>query len=443
MIGYICLNERKIDLNHFRYEIGKIYKSKINCFNTLEDLLIYYHYQRSMRFFKVKFSEKNSTLLCNDVERIIKEFKIVKEVDYSKLTNSDNYGIQLLSTEKNKEESMLEKFSSSDNPSALIAVINAGVDKYLDKLIKRNKSVSLILSKYKRKKDIERFINSKDSELVSIIAGFGISKYLDYLSRKAKSGEKKYVIAAFGGRIKDVKKYLEMISEKNDYSFSSVVKTIIEKLDRNNTRPICFEGNNIFSSLEYNFSFSELFCKYIEKYKKYINLNFIPFDYFYKNRCLFDVIDGDELKTNPIEKINLIKSKEINNISNSTYYSNVSKGRYIFSKYIKSIFSIIDLYSEKEAEYFAKKVDASNLKIVSCDEEFFINIKNSNLDFYEVVDYIFDIFKNEGFRYIDFDFMNDYFKLIKFSESFKRTNLISYMMKNTNLLFSRFNSFNF
>lgn len=218
MIGYICLNKRKIDLNHFRYEIGKIYKSKINCFNTLEDLLIYYHYQGSMRFFKVKFSEKNSITLCNNVERIIKEFKIVKEVDYSKLTNSDNYNIQLLSTEKNKEESMLEKFSSSDNPSALIAVINAGVDKYLDKLIKRNKSVSLILNKYKRKKDIETFINSKDLELVSIIAGFGISKYLDYLSRKAKSGEKKYVIAAFGGRIKDVRKYLEMISEKNDFN---------------------------------------------------------------------------------------------------------------------------------------------------------------------------------------------------------------------------------
>jgi hypothetical protein len=218
MIGYICLNKRKIDLNHFRYEIGKIYKSKINCFDTLEDLLIYYHYQGSMRFFKVRFSEKNSTLLCNDVERIIKEFKIVKEVDYSKLTNSDNYGIQLLSTEKNKEESMLEKFSSSDNPSALIAVINAGVNKYLDKLIKRNKSVSLILSKYKRKKDIEMFINSGNLELVAIIAGFGISKYLDYLSKKAKSREKKYVIAAFGGRIKDVKKYLEMISEKNDFN---------------------------------------------------------------------------------------------------------------------------------------------------------------------------------------------------------------------------------
>ena len=216
MIGYICLNKRKMDLKYVRYEIGKIYKSKINCFDTLENLLMYY--QWNMRFFKVTFSEKNSITSCNDVEKIISEFKIVKEIDYSKLINSDNYGIQLLSAEKNKEESMLEKFSSSDNSSALIAVINAGVDKYLDKLIKRNRCVSLILSKYKRKKDIEMFINSGNLELVAIIAGFGISKYLDYLSKKAKSGEKKYVIAAFGGRIKDVKKYLEMISEKNDFN---------------------------------------------------------------------------------------------------------------------------------------------------------------------------------------------------------------------------------
>lgn len=216
MIGYICLNERKMDSNHIRYEIGKIYKNKITCFDTLEDLLIYH--KLDIRFFKIKFSEKNSTLLCNDVERTITEFKIVKEIDYSKLINSDNYNIQLLSAVKNKEESVLEKFSNSDNSSTLTAVINAGVDKYLDKLIKRNRCVSYILSKYKRKKDIEMFINSGNLELVTIIAGFGISKYLDYLSRKAKSGEKKYVIAAFGGRIKDVEKYLEMISEKNDFN---------------------------------------------------------------------------------------------------------------------------------------------------------------------------------------------------------------------------------
>ena len=50
MIGYICLNERKMNSNHVRYEIGKIYKSKKTCFDTLEDLLIYY--QGHMRFFK-------------------------------------------------------------------------------------------------------------------------------------------------------------------------------------------------------------------------------------------------------------------------------------------------------------------------------------------------------------------------------------------------------
>lgn len=215
MIGYICLNERKMDSNHVRYQIGKIYKSKITCFDTLEDLLIYN--KECMRVFEIRFREKNSVLLCNNVERIISEFKIVKEIDYSKLINSDNYLIQLLSIVKNKEESMLEKFLDSDNPSALTAVINAGVDKYLDKLIKRNKCVPYILSKYKRKKDIETFINSGNLELVAIIAGFGISKYLDYLSRKAKSGEQKYIIAAFGGRIKDVKEYLKMISERNDF----------------------------------------------------------------------------------------------------------------------------------------------------------------------------------------------------------------------------------
>lgn len=189
MIGYICLNERKMDSNHVRYEIGKIYKNKITCFDTLEDLLIYH--KLDIRFFKIKFSEKNSTLLCNDVERTITEFKIVKEIDYSKLINSDNYNIQLLSAVKNKEESVLEKFSNSDNSSALTAVINAGVDKYLDKLIKRNRCVSYILSKYKRKKDIEMFINSGNLELVAIIAGFGISKYLDYLSKKNQKWRKK------------------------------------------------------------------------------------------------------------------------------------------------------------------------------------------------------------------------------------------------------------
>lgn len=76
------------------------------------------------------------------------------------------------------------------------------------------------------------------------------------------------------------------------------------------------------------------------------------------------------------------------------------------------------------------------------NEKFFINIKNNNLNFYDVVDFIFDVFENEGFKNIDIDFINDYFNFINFSELFKRKNLISYMMKNTNLSFSRFNSFN-
>ena len=103
----------------------------------------------------------------------------------------------------------------------------------------------------------------------------------------------------------------------------------------------------------------------------------------------------------------------------------------------------MDLYSIKEAEYFAKKVDESNLKISLFNEKFFINIKRNNLNFYDVVDFIFDVFENEGFANIDIGFMNDYFNFINFSESFKRMNLISYMMKNTDLSFSSFDKFNF
>ena len=36
MIGYMCLNERKMDSNHIRYEIGKIYKNKIRFFSYIK-----------------------------------------------------------------------------------------------------------------------------------------------------------------------------------------------------------------------------------------------------------------------------------------------------------------------------------------------------------------------------------------------------------------------
>ena len=246
--------------------------------------------------------------------------------------------------------------------------------------------------------------------------------------------QKKFTFETYG------KKY--QINSKNYDLFLSAIQETIEGLTTNGDYNIHFKGNDIFSSLEYRSSFSKDFCKYIETYKNHINIDFIPFDYFYKHEFLFDIINDDELKTNEKEKINFIKSKEFYNVSNKFQYkTNEAKNRLYL--YVKTVFSILDLYSIKEAEYFAKKVDESNLRVGSCNEEFFINIKKNNLNFYDVVDYIFDVFENEGFKNIDINFMNDYFNFINFSESFKRTNLISYMMKNTNLLFSKFNSFNF
>lgn len=288
-------------------------------------------------------------------------------------------------------------------------------------------AIKLIKAENKKEKNKKKesilFLNKEDV----------IIKYNDFKISLLIS-KKKFTFEVYGKK--------HQINSKNYDLFLSAIREIIEGLTTNGDYNIYFEGNNIFSSLKYNDSFSKLFCKYIEKYKNYIDLDFIPFDYFHKHEFLFDIINDDELKTNKKEKINFIKSKEFYNISNKfNHKTNEVKNRLCL--YVKTMFNVIDSYSTKEAEYFAKKVDKSNLKLGLCNEKFFINIKNNNLNFYDVVDFIFDVFENEGFKNIDIDFINDYFNFINFSELFKRKKLISYMMKNTNLSFSRFNSFNF
>lgn len=207
MIGYICLNERKMDSNHIRYEIGKIYKNKIRFFHTLKDLLQYH--MTCERIFEIKISEKK-------YKRTTDVFKIIKEIDYSKLVNSDNYYIQLFSAVKNKEECVLKKLVNSNDYFDIKAIINAGVHKYLDQLIEDNREIPLIIEKYQRKKDIKKFIYSNDWEIMHQIAELGITEYLNLLKQNVKKEDEKYVIASFGGKIKDIKEYLKKILEKED-----------------------------------------------------------------------------------------------------------------------------------------------------------------------------------------------------------------------------------
>lgn len=209
MIGYIYLNERKMDSNHVRYKIGKTYKNKISFFHTLKDLLKFHCHVECERIFEIKIEEKK-------YKRTTDLFKIIREIDYSKLVNSNNYYIQLLSAVKNKEEFVLDKLVNSNNYFSIMTVIDAGVHKYLDKLIENDIEITLIIKKYKRKKDIEKFINSKDWELIDKIAELGITKYLNIIKKNAKNEYEKYTIASFGGKIKDIKEYLKIILEKED-----------------------------------------------------------------------------------------------------------------------------------------------------------------------------------------------------------------------------------
>ena len=78
-------------------------------------------------------------------------FKIIREIDYSKLVNSDNYYIQLLSAVKNKEESVLDKLVNSNDYFSIMTVIDAGVH---IKIYKREKDLEII-KKRNRKKERE------------------------------------------------------------------------------------------------------------------------------------------------------------------------------------------------------------------------------------------------------------------------------------------------
>lgn len=246
--------------------------------------------------------------------------------------------------------------------------------------------------------------------------------------------------------IKNKYEKLSLLSSKKEYLFT----------DQNGeTKPFldvyCFESQKIFNFMR-DLSFTtknknfdvftydpdsiNAFIHYIHSFRNILKYGIIPFSVYNKYRysLFIGVKPIDDNKKN----VTFIKSKIFKKIlqDDKRYRENI----------LNMIFSILKFYSIKDVNYFCEKYLNTNLEShheFDFFEDVIKNIKKNKIDFKRFVDFIFDIFKNEGFRYIDFDFMNDYFKLIKFSESFKRTNLISYMMKNTNLLFSRFNSFNF
>ena len=134
--GYILLKNHNI-LNNIKYEVGKRYKFNseknfIYCHKQLNEIDNFWDYDK---IYKIKNFD-NDCYLIND-------FKILQEINYKKLLNSENENEQLISAIKNKEESVLDKLVSSDEYDKVMTIIKSGVYQYLDNIVK-NKNEFII-----------------------------------------------------------------------------------------------------------------------------------------------------------------------------------------------------------------------------------------------------------------------------------------------------------
>lgn len=221
MIGYIYTDNRNIK-DDIKYEIGKRYKIK-----TEENFIFY---ERSINYF-------NDILICDKIYKIkvydssnnngTRNFKILCEINYKNLLNSKNKNEQILSAIKNKEESVLDKFSHSDKCNDIMAVIKSGVHKYLDKIAKsENEFMIAFLIKLKgRNKDLDNFINCNNDEIKCRIANVGRPQDLDILINSRNFYSIHSVLK--NGRSKDIDKYIEDIDDC--FYCSSIIKTGIDK----------------------------------------------------------------------------------------------------------------------------------------------------------------------------------------------------------------------
>lgn len=208
MIGYICTDNRNIK-DDIKYEVGKRYKIK-----TEENFIFY---ERSINDFK-------DILICDKIYKIkvydssdndgTRNYKILCEINYKNLLNSENKNEQIMSAIKNKEESILKKLIQSDKCNDIMAVIKSGVHKYLDKIAEsENKFMIAFLIKLKgRNKDIEKFIKNKDNDILSAIIKIGRHCDLDFFMKNSDDPYLKTQVLKHG-RKRDIELYLNDINE--------------------------------------------------------------------------------------------------------------------------------------------------------------------------------------------------------------------------------------
>lgn len=188
---YIIINKQYVDK---KYEIGKRYKHDILFYDNLSDLPSYaISKSENFKIMEIKLFGKPYYSITSD-------FKIVREINYLNLLDSDDIVENMISAIKNHEEIVLDAFLNSKEKIYLEVVINSGVHKYLDEIIteyingktKYEDMVSLIIREYGRNKDLDNFIDCNNRKIIIEISKIGRKKDLDYFLKNISKFEGHY-----------------------------------------------------------------------------------------------------------------------------------------------------------------------------------------------------------------------------------------------------------
>lgn len=223
---YIILDESH---DYKKYEIGKRYKQEIVFYNDLFDIPSYKLLSKKFKIMEIKIFNISPIF-----DTIVDDFKIIREINYLDLLDSDDIVENMISAIKNHEEIILNAFLDSKETVYLEIIINSGVYKYSDKIIaeyingkiKNEKIISNIIKTYGHNKDLDIFINDDSFLIQKEVLNIGRPQDLDLMQSKNKMSNNELRLILNNRRKKDIEHYSKIC---NSFFKDTINEMIIKK----------------------------------------------------------------------------------------------------------------------------------------------------------------------------------------------------------------------
>lgn len=241
MIGYIYSKNDKIN-DGIKYEVGKRYLCHINFQTTLNEIYVEPNLRLSdYKVFKIKINDYYETIY----DIYTKDFKITEEINYKEISNNyNNYSskLQEIAALKNKDEIIFDQWLNSNKFSNMKNLVDSGVHKYLDDLIKLQDDTLLvsIIRKYGRNKDIEfvkKGYNKQNTidEIFYEIENIGRPEDLDFFMKNKNYLDNKALMCVIlaHGRNKDIKNIKKITTEEKRMILFSGIDKYLDEVIKN------------------------------------------------------------------------------------------------------------------------------------------------------------------------------------------------------------------